>query len=98
LHRTVPAAIRLEKTVGVCQIGLSEYQYQQDLPRSVAAKKPSVQDLYLGLGYSNTIRSGRGERNILEIQAGTLLKTLTSRDFRRSAWKLLLNFQTMIMA
>ncbi len=94
IDKTVPADIRLAKPLNI-GIGLSEYQYQQELRKIASTNK--LFHTYIGLGYYNTILPAVIQRNILENPGWYTSYTPYQAEISQGRLEALLNFQTVVM-
>ncbi len=94
IDQTIPAAIRLKKTLNLPS-GLTEYNYHKQL-RVIAAKN-KVFKTYIGLGYYNTIVPAVIQRNVFENPGWYTAYTPYQAEISQGRLEALLNFQTMIM-
>ncbi|MFT3737896.1 MAG: aminomethyl-transferring glycine dehydrogenase [Breznakibacter sp.] len=94
IDQTVPASIRLPKTLHV-DGGLTERQYYRKILK--IASKNKVFNTYIGMGYYDTITPAVILRNVLENPVWYTSYTPYQAEISQGRLEALLNYQTMVL-
>jgi glycine dehydrogenase len=94
IDQTVPAAIRLKKTLNLPE-AQSEYEFLKEFKKLVSKNK--IYKSYIGTGYYNCITPGVILRNILENPGWYTAYTPYQAEIAQGRMEALINYQTMII-